>query len=128
MRTLLVVLAGYIVTVIIVMAFFFALVAIADLDTDVTPPTNILVMILFVNFFAAILGGLTTACLAKKDPFRHAVYLIVFALAMGLISMAMDSGSQPFWYQLAIQAIMVVGVLIGGQWIAIRREKRRKQR
>lgn len=126
LRTILVVLAGYIVTAIIVMVFFFAVLGLEGIDAEKTPPANLLVISLFVSFVAAIMGGLTTACLAKKDPFRHAVYLIVFGLAMGLIGMAMQDGREPFWYQLAVQVILVVGVMIGGQWIVIRQEKKHK--
>lgn len=128
LRSVLAVVAGYLVTVVVVVLYFAIAVAILGLEPNKTPPTNVMVISIFVSFVAAIIGGLTAAGLAKSEPFQHAFFLLVVGLAMGLVSMALSDGREPFWYQLAIQVVMVVGILIGGQWITIKREKGSRRR
>jgi peptidoglycan/LPS O-acetylase OafA/YrhL len=109
-RSILSVIAGYLIMVIAIMALFM----IWFRGPEATPSGGFMVFSLGYGFVCAGIGGYATAAIAKRREMAHALSLAGFSLLMGIISMFMADGREPLWYQLANMAVMVCAVVLGG--------------
>ncbi|HEY1766349.1 MAG TPA: hypothetical protein VGG26_01770 [Terracidiphilus sp.] len=66
------------------------------------------------SFLAASAGGYVTAWVAKDNPLYHVLMLGIVVLILAALSALQSRGKQPITLQLALVAIMPLGVLAGG--------------
>jgi hypothetical protein len=114
-RSVLAVVAGYVVICAIVLTFSWLL-----------PPTTVGSRMLFVayGFLAALTGGYVAAVLAGRAPFRHAVALACAGVTLALLSLVFSLEEEPLWFHLANTAVPTAGVLLGG-WLKERQARAR---
>ena len=108
-RTILAVLGGYAAMVIAVMAISGLTLLAIPHDPDLLMRLNLVTAVP-----CAMLGGWTTARIARGDEIRHTLYLAGFGLFMGAINVLMMWNHQPHWYLLAVVALMVPAIIAGG--------------
>ena len=72
----------------------------------------------FVNLcyslLAAAAGGYVTLWVVASNPLYYLLALGMIVLAFAALSAIHARGKQPIWYQLALVAIMPLGVIAGG--------------
>lgn len=64
---------------------------------------------LVYSLLVGLAGGYTTALLARRAPFRHAVALACVGVALGIVSLVLSWGNEPLWYQLASTSVPAAG-------------------
>ncbi len=79
------------------------------------PPDSVTSMVLATSALFSIPAGWVTAKLAKSDPARHVVYLILWGLLMGIVSAIMSWGQIQWWYQIGLIVLWIPAVLLGGR-------------
>lgn len=121
LRSILVVLAGYVAMAVAVILGLFVLVIFFPemrqaLEENRPAPVLATAINLAWAFPAAVLGGFTTAYLAKSSSWRHVAVLaaLVLVLGIGYALMQLDS-QQPIWYLLGLPLFGSAGVLVGGR-------------
>jgi hypothetical protein len=73
---------------------------------------------LLFSLLGALAGGWITAKLASSAPGTHVLVLAGIMLAMSIATLVQGAQrGQPGWYPLAIVAIGVTGVLMGGSFV-----------
>lgn len=114
-RSVLAVVAGYVVICVVVLGFSWLL-----------PPTTLASRWFFVayGFMAALLGGYVAAALAGRSPFRHAVVLAGVGVALAILSFFFALDDSPLWFHLANTVVPAVAVLLGG-WLKERQARSR---
>ena len=112
-RGILAVVAGYIVMAIGVVTVTGA---VAVLFPTWSSPENAAYVIFNLGFSLvfALAGGYVTAVVAKRAPLRHAIALAALAFILAIISMVVETGPQPRWYQLSLVIIMPPAMVLGG--------------
>lgn len=86
--------------------------------TGVPVPRAYLAANLLVSLLGAIAGGWITARLAWSSPGTHVLILAGIMLAMSIATLMQGAQEgQPGWYPLAIAAIGLAGVLMGGSLV-----------
>jgi hypothetical protein len=121
-RSVLAVIAGYILMVVLVMAA--GMFVMANFPADFTgadgkprlPGLGWYAVNLAYSFVFALAGGHTCARLARRAEMAHAGALAAFLGVMGLISIAAYSGETPapWWWTAGEVAVGVLGALAGG--------------
>jgi len=129
-RSVLAVLGSYVFLAVAI----FVLFAIAmfdvpkDFDPDkLKPTTAFLVVSILWGFACAIAAGYLAGLLAGRRPLEHALGLAVVAGLIGVISLAVNLGSEPVGYQLGNLTVLLVGSTIGG-WLRAQRMQRKAVR
>jgi hypothetical protein len=120
LRTFLAVMAGFAVTVLLVLvtsalaglAFGLPLTT-APGQPVVQPGAGYLAANLLSAVVAALAGGWTTARLAGRHPMLHAVVLAAIVLSLGVMGARAPQPGQPTWYPWTLAIIGPVGVLAG---------------
>jgi hypothetical protein len=113
LRSVLAVVAGYVVTAVIVMAGTFAAMAAFGLTMTSVPTPPYLAANLAVSFLAAVAGGWVCARIAPARALAHGALLAALFLAMSLLPTGAAANGQPGWYVPVIAAIGVTGVISG---------------
>ena len=119
-KSFLAVLAGYGVMVVATMLLFAMLAYLSPAqfgrEANKMPGTLIIVVILFVGLFAAVGGGWTTGRLAPSAPSGHVLALVAIVLALGLVSLLMQSETPaPTWYRIGLLVVGTTGAFLGGK-------------
>ena len=125
LRSILAVIAGFLVTAIIVMAtsalaaMAFGLPAMSTSDATtgaptVAPSAGYLTTNLVCSALAAIVGGWTAGTIGRRHPMGHAGGLAVLLAIGGAVGVAWPQPGQPTWYPASLLVIGPVGALIGG--------------
>jgi hypothetical protein len=125
LRSILALIAGFLVTAIIVMAttalaamaFGLPMISTSEAMTEgptVTPSTGYLVTNLVCSALAAIVGGWTAAIVGRRHPMGHAGGLAALLAIGGAVGVAWPQPGQPTWYPASLLVIGPVGALIGG--------------
>lgn len=114
-RSVLAVVAGYVVICAVVLGFSWLL-----------PPETLALRMLFVayGFVAAVLGGYVAAALAGRSSFRHAAALAGAGVTLAILSLVFSVDDDPLWFHLANTAVPAGGVLVGG-WLRERQVRAR---
>lgn len=120
-RSILAVVAGFLVTAILVMAtsalaataFGLPLMSTAETPT-VTPSTGYLVVNLVCSALAAIAGGWVAATVGQRHPMAHAGALAALLAIGGAVGVASPQPGQPTWYPTALLVLGPLGALTGG--------------
>ena len=123
-RSILAVLAGYLIcAIIVIVTVGVATVvlipnAMEIMKTGQMPPmsTAYLVANLTCSFIAALVGGFVTAVIARRAPLAHAGALAVLFAVISIATRRAASAApgQPEWYAMGVLGVGVVGVLAGG--------------
>lgn len=78
------------------------------------PQRGYILVVLGYSYLAAAGGGYVTAWLAQSHPLEHVLTLGIVVLLLSGLSAMLTKSDQPTLYQVALVAIMPVGVLAGG--------------
>jgi uncharacterized membrane protein len=78
------------------------------------PHRGYILVVLGYSYLAAAGGGYVTAWLAQAHPLEHVLTLGIVVLLLSGLSAMLAKSDQPTLYQVALVAIMPVGVLAGG--------------
>lgn len=121
MRSALAVVAGYILALLLVFAFFGVRAAI--LGPESVPGTAGAVVSLLWALIVAAIAGWLTARLAPSEPMRHAWWLVALSLTIGvLFTWVFPSGTpeeraiEPLWLQIGSLVVVALGVPIGARF------------
>jgi len=125
MRSVLAVVAGYILAVLLVFAFFGVRAAI--LGPQSVPGTTGAILSLLWGLVVAATAGWLTARLAPSEPMRHAAWLVALSVTLGILfTWVFPSGTpeeramEPLWLQIGNVLVVALGVPVGARF-AIRR-------
>ena len=121
MRSVLAVVAGFLVMAVIVMigtAVAARVILRQPLSTIRTGsseplPLEYLAANLSASAIAALCGGFLTAAIAGRSPLAHGLALAVVIVLMSILSMKQAGASQPRWYQLTLATAMPALALTG---------------
>lgn len=81
------------------------------------PPDRLAVLSLGTATLYSVLGGWITVKLAARQPWRHAVYLILWGELMGALSVVMTWGQIQSWYQIGL-LVAWPAAIAAGCWLA----------
>lgn len=125
LRSIAAVLAGLVVTVVLVMILTTLAGTIARVPIG-APPTNLyLILNLTGSFIAGAAGGAVAERIAARAPHGHVIALAVVILLLSLPTVfSAPAPGQPTWYPVVISILGPVAVLTGGI-LAIRYLRRR---
>jgi hypothetical protein len=117
-RSVLSVLAGYLVNVVGVSTFFafvlFALFGGIPKDPGAFhPPGWLYAAELLSAPVIAVAGGYVCAWLAKRREMVHGAALAALMLVLGLATFAFDAGKKPLWSTAGVVVLGVLGALFG---------------
>jgi hypothetical protein len=114
-RSVAAVLAGLVVTVVLVMALTYLAAAALGLAPGAAPTPAYLTLNLLGSALAGALGGATAVVLAPHTPHGHVVALAILILLLSLPTLfTPPAPGQPSWYGLAVSVIGPVAVAVGG--------------
>lgn len=117
-RSALAVIAGFLTTVLIVVATTFLFAKVTGV-TD-TPNAAYLVLNLAGSAVAAFVGARVTGMLAMR---RHMLHAGILALLIALLSapaIAAPPAGQPGWYPATVTLLGIIGAMAGGRFMALR--------
>jgi hypothetical protein len=121
LRSVLAVIAGYVVIVIIVMVGVVLAGSIFGIPFQMQPDQALrqpgpgyLTANLAIGLLGAIAGGWAVAWYAKQKPMAHVIALAALLLVMGVFSLSKPQPAWPTWYPYALLVMGPLGVMIGG--------------
>jgi hypothetical protein len=113
-RSILAVIAGYLIIAVAVMALFAISFPDADPANIPAPSMGFMLFSIVYGFVFAVLGGYVTALLAKRAEMKHTLALGALGVVLGIISMVTAAGREPLWYQITNMVVIAAAVLLGG--------------
>lgn len=122
-RSILAVLAGWLTTGILVVCFDLVLRKVLpnDYRDGQVPPDWVTAMVLATSALFSIPAGWVTTKMARTDPSRHVLYLVLWGLLMGIVSAVMAWNQIQWWYHIGLIILWVPMVLLGGRLAAGRK-------
>lgn len=81
------------------------------------PPDRLSALSLATSTLYSVLGGWITVKLSRSNPWRHALYLILWGELMGVVSAVATWGQIQAWYQIGLLVAWPIAVA-AGCWIA----------
>ena len=119
-RSVLSVVAGYIVSVAVIIASFGVIGYLFPewflaLGFTEPPGMTILIVSLAFSIVAAVPAEYVTALLAKRKEMKHAIALAVIMLLLGIVSWSFEGGIKPVWWYLGLFSLGPGGVLVGAR-------------
>lgn len=123
LRSILAVLAGWLTTGVLVVCFDLVLRKVLpdDYRDGQIPPDWVTAMVLATSALFSIPAGWVTAKMARTDPSRHVVYLVLWGLLMGIVSAVMAWNQIQWWYHIGLILLWVPMVFLGGRLAAGRK-------
>lgn len=118
LRSIVSVVAGYLVMAVIVVASMALLGSAMGLTQTSTPPTSFMVISVALGAAAAVAGGWTCARLAPAPVARHINILVILVVVLGLLSAVGSletSNPPPLAYNLALPVVGAAGAWFGGR-------------
>lgn len=88
-------------------------------NVTILPETKWVSLVLTLGFFYAMIGGLVTSWIAKRNERAHAIALSLIIISLSLVSFRYESLPQPLWYKFGVLFSGVAGVLLGWYWFSI---------
>lgn len=115
LRSAAAVVAGLIVTIVLVMVFTFLAATASGLRTGDPPTPPYLLLNLLGSAIAGMSGGATAMRLAPHTPHGHvgAVAVVILLISLPALLSAPEAG-QPGWYPLVLSVLGPVSVFLGG--------------
>lgn len=116
LQAFLALLAGFVTMAVVVMVVTMLLARVTPSWAGAAgpPQPGYIFVTLGYSFLAAAGGGYVTAWVAGAHPLEHVLALGIVVLLLSALSTMLSKIEQPTWYQLALVAIMPLGVLAGG--------------
>ena len=93
-----------------------------DATTHFQPPVSFGVLNLIYSSLFAALGGWICATIAPRNPFKHGLILSGLVFVLSLISVYVDRGQQPLWYQASI-VLLGPSATAAGAWLRAGRSR-----
>ncbi len=117
LRTILAVLAGYIVIVAIVLGATYVLQTIKPEWYLIGAPlaSGYLAANIAYSLVAAFLGGFITARIGAHAPRKHAYALAAVSVAMTVLAAMTGEQEQPGWFQALRAVVMVAAIVAAGR-------------
>jgi len=84
-------------------------------------PTSFGVISLIYSTMYAVFGGYVCAVIAKQNRLKHGLILAGLVFVLSLVSVYMDRGQQPIWYQVML-VLLGAPAAVFGAWIRARRD------
>jgi hypothetical protein len=117
-RSILAVIVGYFVTAAGVMAtaaVINVLFPLASPEAEFARFHSVpwLMLALSTGIVFAIVGGYVAAVIAKRAETKHALALGILMVVLGILTMAIEFGKYPLWYQLALVVVPLPAVMVG---------------
>jgi hypothetical protein len=121
-RSVLVVLAGYLVLAvgIGVLDFILSRISPNQYPSGPEPAAKWMIVELAVGTALVVCGGYLTAALASQKQTRHALALGILTSGLAAVSLAIYHNVQPFWFQLVMVIAAIPAALAGG-FLKVRR-------
>jgi hypothetical protein len=124
LRSVAAVLAGLVVTVVLVMVLTYLVAAWFAVPVERPLPGSYLALNLLGSALAGMVGGATAVRLAPHTPHGHVFALAILILLLSLPTLlAPPSAGQPSWYGVVVSVLGPVAVALGG--IAMTRVRER---
>jgi hypothetical protein len=124
LRSALAVVAGLIVTLVLVLVLDFLAARTMGIAPEGPPPALYLYLNLAGGSIAGMAGGATAMALAPHRPHGHVFALAVVILLLSLPTLfSAPTLGQPSWYGVAVSVLGPVAVLTGGVLEARHRER-----
>ena len=125
-RSILAVVAGYLVMFLGVSLFFvFAMaVGFGEMPRDPAafqPPAWLYVAEVVFGTLAALGGGYVCVWVARRRQQRHLLVLAAVIVVLGVVSAFAESGLKPLWSSIAVVVTGALGAVAGG-WLRMRQE------
>src|SRR5262249_32954354 len=108
-RSISAVVVGYLVMAVAIMVLF----AIWFRDPNTLPTNVFMVVAAAYGLVAAAAGGVVTALIAKRAETNHAIVLAALCVVLAVVSMVVQWGQEPLWFQVANTAAISLGVFLG---------------
>lgn len=74
-----------------------------------------LLSIVATDALAALAGGYVLALVALHAAVQHAIVLGAILLPLGVLSATLNAGQEPFWFQMAVLAALVLALPCGAR-------------
>jgi hypothetical protein len=113
MRSVMAVVAGYVVLAILIGVKFALLQQVAP--GAFTSGAG-LALIVLTDAMSAAAGGYVVALIARRRPVAHALALGAVMVPLGILNAVMNAGQEPLWFQVSVLAAIVVA-LPSGAWL-----------
>src|SRR4051812_10965413 len=84
-------------------------------------PTSFGVISLIYSTLYAVFGGYVCALIAKQGRMKHGLALAGLVFVLSLVSVLIDRGQQPVWYQ-AMLVLLGAPATALGAWVRARRD------
>jgi hypothetical protein len=109
-------LAGFATIVALVMGFTVLLAHLIPSWAGIAgpPKRGYIFLVLGYSYLSTAAGGFVTAWIAAAHPLEHVLMLGIVVLLLSGLSAILSKSQQPTLYQIALVAIMPLGVLAGG--------------
>jgi hypothetical protein len=114
LRAFLALVAGFSTIALLVMCFTVLLARLTPSWTVGSPRKGYIFVSLSYSYLASAGGGYVTAWIAAASPLEHVLILGIVVLLLGAVAAMLSKGQYPTLYQLALVAVMPLGVLAGG--------------
>jgi len=118
LRSILAVLAGYVVILAIVFGATYVLQAVKPEWYLIGVPltSGYLATNIAFSLTAAFLGGSVTAMIASRARMKHVYVLAAVSVAMTVLSAMTAEEEQPRWFQ-ALRAVVMVAAIVAAGWM-----------
>lgn len=114
-RSAVAVIAGLVVTVILVAVMTAAATSITGIEMGDTATTGYLVLNLVGSAIAGMVGGAVAGYIAEHTPHGHVIGLAVVILLLSFpVALSAPAPGQPTWYPLTLSVLGPASVLLGG--------------
>jgi hypothetical protein len=114
-RSIAAVIAGLVVTAVLVMVSTFLAGSLTGIAPAEPPNTTYLLLNLLGSALAGAVGGAVAVRVAAHTPHGHVIALAVVVLVVSIPAIfSAPAPGQPAWYPLALSALVPAAVLAGG--------------
>ena len=119
LRSVLAVVAGYLVSTLLVLVGFAVLgriapAALSAAGLAATPRPGVVLGILLMDVVVAIVAGYVTALVARRAVIGHAFVLGALMLVLGVVTSWVSPEREPTWYALWMPILVLPAAVVGG--------------
>ncbi|HEX6631982.1 MAG TPA: hypothetical protein VF048_12865 [Gemmatimonadaceae bacterium] len=119
LRSVLAVVAGYLVSALLVFVGFAVLgrlapAALSAAGLAATPRPGVVLGVLLMDVVIAIVAGYVTAVIARHAVIGHAFVLGALMLVLGIVTSWVSPEREPTWYALWMPILVLPAAVIGG--------------
>lgn len=111
-RSILSVLAGYLASMILTASFYHLF--IKDSGTPYGPSSTAFLLMMIANVIYCFIGGVITASIAAQNRIRHAMYLGVVMIILGILHLFLVESKAPMSFQIIALVLALPAAWFGG--------------